>query len=150
VGGPTSAEEVLRDFIAAFVEAWPTGDAAPLSRFFSEDAEYCNGPLEPVHGRDAIVADLARTMSLGGEVQADIRRLLSDGAVVMTERVGRVRLGGKRAAWRLEVSVSFTTESSPAGVTTLGVRDTAIHRLTDREVRISSGALGIPYRCRDW
>jgi limonene-1,2-epoxide hydrolase len=101
VGGPPSAEEVVRDFMAAFIAAWPTGDAATLSRFFSEDAEYCNGPLEAVHGRGAIVADLARMMSLGGEVEADIRHLLSDGAVVMTERVDYVRFGGRTAGLRI-------------------------------------------------
>ena len=101
VGGPASAEEVVRDFMAAFMAAWSTGDAATLSRFFSEDAEYRNGPLEPVHGREAIVANLARMMGLGGEVHADIRHLLSDGAVVMTERVDYVRLGGKTAGLRI-------------------------------------------------
>jgi len=101
VGGPPSAEEVVRDFMAAFMAAWPTGDATTLSRFFSEDAEYCNGPLEPVHGREAIVADLTQMMSLGGEVDADIRHLLSDGAVVMTERVDYLRLGGKTAGLRI-------------------------------------------------
>ena len=101
VGGPSSAEELVRDFMAAFMAAWPTGDAATLSRFFSEDAEYRNGPLEPVHGREAIVADLAQMMSLGGEVDVDIRHLLSDGAVVMTERVDYVRLSGKKASLRI-------------------------------------------------
>ncbi len=91
----------MRDFMAAFSAAWPTGDAATLSRFFSEDAEYCNGPREPVNGREAIVADLARMMSLGGEVDADIRHLLSDGAVVMTERVDYVRLGARTAGLRI-------------------------------------------------
>lgn len=101
VGGAPSAEEVVCDFMAAFMVARPTGDAAPLGRFFSEDAEYCNGPVAPVHGRDAIVADLARMMGLGGEVEADIRHLLSDGAVVMTERVDYVRLGEKTASLRI-------------------------------------------------
>jgi limonene-1,2-epoxide hydrolase len=101
VGGPPSAEEVVRDFMAVFMATWPTGDAAKLSRFFSEDAEYCNGPLEPIRGREAIVEDLSRMMSLGGEVDADIRHLLSDGAVVMTERVDYVRLGGKTAGLRI-------------------------------------------------
>ena len=101
VNGSPSAEEVVRDFMAAFMAAWPTGDAVTLSRFFSEDAEYRNGPLEPVRGREAIVADLARMMSLGGEVDADLRHLLSDGAVVMTERVDYVRLGEKTASLRI-------------------------------------------------
>jgi limonene-1,2-epoxide hydrolase len=101
VGGPPNAEEVVRDFMAAFEAAWPTSNAATLARFFSEDAEYCNGPLEPVRGREAIVADLARMMSLGGEVDADLRHLLSDGVVVMTERVDYVRLGGRTAGLRI-------------------------------------------------
>jgi limonene-1,2-epoxide hydrolase len=101
VAGPISAEVVVRAFMAAFTAAWPTGDAAPLGRFFSDAAEYCNGPLEPVHGRDAIVADLARMMGLGGEVEAEILHLLSDGAVVMTERVDYVKLDGRTASLRI-------------------------------------------------
>ena len=101
VGGRPNAEEVVRDFMAAFMTAWPTRDAATLSRFFGEDAKYCNGPLEPVQGREAIVADLARMMSLGGEVGVDVLHLLSDGRVVMTERVDYVRLGGKTAGLRI-------------------------------------------------
>lgn len=89
VGGPPSAEEVVRDFMVAFMAAWSTGNAATLSRFFSEDAEYWNGPLEPAHGREDIVTDLSRMMSLGGEVESDIRHLPSDGVVVMTKRVLR-------------------------------------------------------------
>jgi limonene-1,2-epoxide hydrolase len=98
---PPSAEEVVRDFMAAFIAAWPTGDAAILGRFFSEDSEYRNGPLGPVQGREAIVADLGRMMSLGGEVDAEIRHLMSDGAVVMTERVDYVKLGGRTAGLRI-------------------------------------------------
>ena len=101
VGGPPSAEAVVRDFMATFIATWPTGDAATLNRFFSEDAEYCNGPLEPIHGRDAIVADLARMMRLGGEIEADIRHLLADGAVVMTERIDSVRRGARTAALKI-------------------------------------------------
>jgi limonene-1,2-epoxide hydrolase len=101
VGRPASAEKVVRDFMAAFTAAWPTGDAAPLGRFFSDDAEYRNGPLEPVHGREAIVADLTRMMGLGGEVDADIRHLLSDEEVVMTERIDYVSLRGKTAGLRI-------------------------------------------------
>ncbi len=47
------------------------------------------------------MADLAGMMILGGEVEADIRHLLSDGAVVMTERVEYLRLSGKTVGLRL-------------------------------------------------
>ena len=40
-------------------------------------------------------------MTLGGEVDADIRHLLSDGGIVMVERVDYVRLGGQRAGLRV-------------------------------------------------
>jgi limonene-1,2-epoxide hydrolase len=101
VGELPSAEEVVREFMAAFITAWPTGDATALGRFFSEDAEYCNGPLEPVRGRGAIVASLTQMMSLGGAVDAEIRHLLSAQAVVMTERVDYVRFGEKTATLRI-------------------------------------------------
>jgi limonene-1,2-epoxide hydrolase len=90
--------------MAVFMTAWTTGDAITLGPFFSEDAEYRNGPLAPAHGREAIVADLTRIMSLGGEVEADVRHLLSEGEVVMTEtgRLGR-KAAGLRVAGVFEV-----------------------------------------------
>lgn len=91
----------MRDFMTAFKAAWPTGDASTLRRFFSEDAEYRNGPLEPIQGRESILSNLVQMMSLGGEVYADIRHLLSDDSVVMTERVDYVRLGGKTVGLRV-------------------------------------------------
>lgn len=113
VGEPPSAEEPVRDFMAAFTAAWPTGDATTLSRFFSEDAEYRNGPLEPIHGRESILAGLVQMMRLGGEVYAEVRHLLSDDSVVMIERVDYVRLGGKTAGLRIagvfEVHDGFIT-----------------------------------------
>ena len=79
--------ETIGDFMAAFTDAWPRGDATTLARFFSEDAVYHNGPMAPVHGRDAVVAALASMMHLGGDVDAGITHLVADGSVVMTERV---------------------------------------------------------------
>lgn len=100
-GVPPSAEELVRDFMAAFTAAWPTGDATTLSRFFSEDAEYRNGPLEPIQGRESILVALVQMMSLGGEVYAEVRHLLFYDSVVMTERIDYVRLCGKTAGLRI-------------------------------------------------
>ena len=82
----TSAKTV-QEFIAAFVEVWPLGDAAKLGTFFSEDAVYHNMPMEPVQGRDSILATFADFMSMGGQVGVDITHMVADGAIVMTERV---------------------------------------------------------------
>ena len=83
----SEALQTVLAFQAATKAAWPTGDATTLARFFSEDAEYRNGPLEPVRGREAIVVSLTQQMGMGGEVDADIINMVSDGPIVMTERV---------------------------------------------------------------
>lgn len=84
---PSSPKEVVRAFINAFIEAWPTGDAARLAGFFAEDAVYHNVPLQPVQGREAIRQTLEELMSAGGRVAIDVVNLLSEGRVVMVERV---------------------------------------------------------------
>jgi limonene-1,2-epoxide hydrolase len=83
---PTSGQTV-QNFIVAFIEAWPSADTTTLRSFFDEDAVYHNGPLEPVAGRDAIVATLAQFMSMGGLVDVDIIHMVASGPIVMTERV---------------------------------------------------------------
>jgi limonene-1,2-epoxide hydrolase len=79
--------ETVREFIAVFIAAWPHGDATPLGQFFSEDAIYHNVPMEPVHGREAIVATFADFMRMGGQVSVDITHIVAEGPIVMTERV---------------------------------------------------------------
>jgi limonene-1,2-epoxide hydrolase len=100
-GHESEAAAIVERFMAAFIEAWPTGDAAGLARFFSEDASFHNGPLPPVRGRDAIVKACAEQMTLGGEVSVDIVHLLADGPIVMTERVDYVKLRGSTLSLRI-------------------------------------------------
>lgn len=99
--------------MATFVAAWPTANASRLGQFFSEHAMYQNGPMEPVTGRDAIVDSIGQMMAMGGEVDADIINLVSEGPIVMTERVDHVTLGDKKASLRVagvfEVHDGFIT-----------------------------------------
>lgn len=83
---PTPLETVQR-FVAAFISGWEAGDAATVARFFAEDADYHNGPIEPVRGRRAIEATLAEYMALGGRVAVDMPRVLANESIVMTELV---------------------------------------------------------------
>ena len=73
--------------MAAFIAAWETGDTAAVGVFFAEDAEYHNGPIEPVMGREAIETTLASFMAMGGRVDVDIVHALADESIVMTERI---------------------------------------------------------------
>ncbi len=97
----SDAVATIKRFMAAFIQAWPTGDASSLSGFFSADAVFHNGALPAVRGRDAIVASFAEQMTLGGEVSVEIRHMLADGPIVMTERVDYVKLGERTIALRL-------------------------------------------------
>jgi limonene-1,2-epoxide hydrolase len=73
--------------LPAFIEAWPSADATALGSFFSEDALYQNGPLEPVRGRAAIESTFAQFMEVGGEVDVEMIQMVADGSSVMTERI---------------------------------------------------------------
>lgn len=102
VAEPTSDPIATIDqFITAFIQAWPTGDAAELARFFSNDAIFHNGSLPAVHGRDAIVASFAQQMTLGGQVSVDIRHMLADGPIVMNERIDYLTLDNKTVPLRI-------------------------------------------------
>ncbi|MFL6239805.1 MAG: limonene-1,2-epoxide hydrolase family protein [Actinomycetes bacterium] len=93
-----SALDVVTEFIAAFVAAWPQRDAASLRRFFRDDAVYCNGPLPPVEGGDSIIETITEFMQMGGDVDVDLVHVLSDGLIVMTERIDRFRKDGATAS----------------------------------------------------
>jgi limonene-1,2-epoxide hydrolase len=82
-----TALETVQDFIAAFIEAWPSADTTALGSFFSEDALYQNGPLQPVRGRAAIESTFAQFMKVGGEVRVEMIHMMAEGPIVMTERI---------------------------------------------------------------
>jgi limonene-1,2-epoxide hydrolase len=82
-----TALETVQDLMAAFIEAWPSADTTALGSFFSEDALYQNGPLEPVRGRAAIESTFAQFMKVGGEVDVEMIHMMAEGLIVMTERI---------------------------------------------------------------
>ncbi|HVV77207.1 MAG TPA: limonene-1,2-epoxide hydrolase family protein [Mycobacteriales bacterium] len=90
--------QVVENFVVAFVDAWPKADSASVGAFFAEDALYCNGPLEPVRGRAAITGALAAFMAMGGQVTVDMRTVLANDQLVMTERVDHFVLDDKTFA----------------------------------------------------
>ena len=101
------AEDVVRDFCQAFSRC----NVEELLGFFSDDAVYHNIPIEPVRGKAAIEATLRQFIDPEGEAQFEIKHLACSGPTVLTERVDRFLLNGKR----VELPVMGAFEVGPDG-----------------------------------
>ncbi len=102
--------------IRRFIEACVRADADEFASYFTEDAIWWNSPWEPVEGREAIRETLRRGAQRMVALPWEIRHIVSDGDVVLTERVDNFMVGdtrisvpcmgifelrnGKIAAWR--------------------------------------------------
>ncbi len=100
-------EAVVRDFCAAFARC----DVRELVDFFTPDAVYHNMPIAPVKGREAIENTLRQFVDPEGEAEFELRAVASSGSTVLTERVDRFVLRGKK----VELPVMGAFEVTPEG-----------------------------------
>ena len=100
-------EDVVRQFCSAVARA----DVHELAAFFTDDAVYHNIPIAPVSGRAAIEATLAQFISPGTRVEFELKSLAVRDALVLTERVDRFEMGGKK----IEIPVMGAFEVTPDG-----------------------------------
>ena len=91
-------------------------DCDEFASYFTEDAVWSNAPWEPVTGREAIRETLRRGAQRMVALPWEIRHIVADGELVLTERVDHFMVGesrisvpcmgifelrdGKIAAWR--------------------------------------------------
>ena len=85
------SEKLVREFCAA----WPRMDIDELLGWFGDGSVYHNIPMPPAEGKDAIRAVLELFVPLASSIEFDIRHLVADGNVVLTERVDRFVVNGK-------------------------------------------------------
>ena len=97
-----NAEKTVRDFCAAV----PRCSSSELAAFFSDDAVYHNIPVEPVRGREMIQATLAQFIDISTDAEFEIVSLAVSGNKVLTERIDRFTINGKR----IEIRVMGTFE----------------------------------------
>ncbi len=72
------------EWLESYVQAWTTYDAAAIGALFSVDVVYHPNPfVEPLHGRDAVVAFWLNDRDTPGTYSASYASFLTDGAVVM-------------------------------------------------------------------
>ena len=102
-----TAEKTVLDFCHAV----PRCSSAELAGFFTEDAVYHNIPVEPVQGRELIQATLAQFVDISTDAEFEILALAVTGNKVLTERIDRFTINGKR----IEIPVMGTFEVTPEG-----------------------------------
>jgi limonene-1,2-epoxide hydrolase len=79
-----------------FCRAVERRDPKALAGYFTPDAVYHNIPIAPVTGREAIEATLAQFIGPSSSAEFEVRAISSNGATVLTERVDRLVIGGKK------------------------------------------------------
>ena len=84
------------DVVRTFCKAVERCDPKELAGFFTADAVYHNIPIAAVTGRAEIEATLAQFISPGATCAFEIKGLAANGNLVLTERVDRFAMNGKR------------------------------------------------------
>ena len=102
-----NAEKVVREFCAAVVRC----SSSELAGFFSADAVYHNVPVAPVQGKELIQATLAQFVDISSDAEFEILALAVTGNKVLTERIDRFTMNGKR----IEIAVMGTFEVGADG-----------------------------------
>jgi len=91
-----AAESVA--FIRRFIDACVRADPDDFASYFTEDATWWNSPWKPIKGRDAIRDTLRRGAERMTALPWEIRHILANGDVVITERVDHFLVGNKRVS----------------------------------------------------
>lgn len=84
-------EAIIRKFIAA----WSRLDAGELAEYFAADGCYHNMPARPVVGRQNVEKFIAAFIAPWSQTNWDILNILSDGDMVMVERLDRTKMADR-------------------------------------------------------
>lgn len=83
---------LVRDFCAAFGRR----DVDEILRYFTEDAVYHNIPMPAMTGKPAIRGVLQMFLGPATFAQFEVLNIAGSGDVVLTERIDRFEVGGKK------------------------------------------------------
>jgi limonene-1,2-epoxide hydrolase len=87
----TSNEQIIQEFIAA----WSRLDTDELVQYFTVDGTYHNIPTKPVTGHEALRSFISSFTRDWTSTEWDLLTLISQGDVVIAERLDRTLVGGK-------------------------------------------------------
>jgi limonene-1,2-epoxide hydrolase len=82
--------------VREFVQAWSRLDVDEIVGFFAEDGVYHNMMNKPVAGRENLRAFIGGFVRGWTRTEWDLLNILSDGNLVVAERLDRTEVGGRR------------------------------------------------------
>jgi limonene-1,2-epoxide hydrolase len=82
-----TADELVREFFTR----WSSPNPRELAAYFTDDGVYHNIPMGPVQGPQAIEEFIAGFMAEFDGMDIEVRHLVSDGRLVVTERLDVMR-----------------------------------------------------------
>ncbi len=88
----SDAKQVVREFCAA----WEALDRERILAAFTDDAVYHNMPMAPAKGKEAIGGLLTLILGQAKSAAFEIKHIVSDGDIVLTERVDTFVMGGNK------------------------------------------------------
>ncbi len=92
------SNEAAIAFIREFIDACVRANPDEFKRFFANDAVWWNAPWPEVKGREAIGETLRKGAVSMKALPWEIRHIVANGNIVMTERVDHFEVGGKRVS----------------------------------------------------
>lgn len=95
----TDNSAIVTKFVREFDR--PAPDGAMLGAYFTEDAVYHNIPMQPITGREAIAKMLGGMSATMQSAGWEVKHQVSEGNVVMNERVDRFKVGAKDVSVRV-------------------------------------------------
>ncbi|WP_299194003.1 limonene-1,2-epoxide hydrolase family protein [uncultured Erythrobacter sp.] len=90
-------QQMPEAIVRAFVAAWHGPDLDRVCALLGEDVAYHNIPMEPLNGKPAVESYL-RSAGPFEESDWELLHIAAAGEHVLTERVDRMRVGGKSIA----------------------------------------------------
>lgn len=95
-----------KQVVLDFCGAWEALDQQRILDAFTDDAIYHNMPMAPAQGKEAINALLTMILGQAADgVRFEIKHIVADGNVVLTERVDTFTLGDRKI--KLDVMGTF-------------------------------------------
>jgi limonene-1,2-epoxide hydrolase len=90
-----------RAVVASLADAWAAMDIDRIMGHFTDDIVYHNMPMEPAEGPEAVRATIEGFLGMAESIVFETRLEVSEGDVVMNERVDTFVIGGNETPIRV-------------------------------------------------